>query len=678
MIATYAERVDSFPIGEMSGYDPLLDTAVMVGRYRPANWRAYYELCRGGAALPMTKWFNTNYHYLAPQLESIRPDDLCLERSWIGHLDPPDVPAEAPRALIGPYTLLRLSRGVAAQDFADFLLSLAQIYRQLLGEIGRAYVFEPGFALDPNPGDVEAIRSAYTIIGQADAPISLFVYYDSVDFLRELYDLPLAAIGLDLVHGRANLEEILAHGFPTDMQLIAGLIDGRSIWRSDITTAVEVLRRLSAVAPNLAVSNAAPLFHLPLTLAGEQLDPRLMRRMAFAIEKLDDIRLTAQVYAGVATWRRPAADRFGTNAAVQQRVRDLTPADGVRTPDYAERRAIQDRQLNLPLFPTTTIGSFPQTSDMRRMRARFRKGEVGAAEYNATVHQAIGETIRLQEEIGLDVLVHGESERSDMVEFFAEKLEGVAFTKHGWVISYGNRGYRPPIIYGDVARPAAMTTHEVTYAQSRTTRPVKGMLTGPVTILAWSFVRDDIPTRDVARQIGLALRDEVADYERAGIRIVQIDEPAFREMAPNKRRDWDAYFDWAVEAFRICAARARPETQIHSHMCYSDFGAIINRIQQMDFDVISIEASRSRGEVLESFERSRFMRQIGIGVYDIHSPVIPKGQDIAAIIERAIEIIPRENFWINPDCGLKTRTWEEVTAALRVMVEQARLFRARA
>jgi 5-methyltetrahydropteroyltriglutamate--homocysteine methyltransferase len=361
---------------------------------------------------------------------------------------------------------------------------------------------------------------------------------------------------------------------------------------------------------------------------------------------------------------------------VQQRVANLRPSDFEREMPYSERDPLQRARLNLPLFPTTTIGSFPQTPEVRQMRTAYRNGKITAAEYEAFIQNEIRRCIELQESLGLDVLVHGEFERTDMVEFFAEKMAGIAFTQQGWLLSYGTRVYRPPIIYGDVQRREPMTLKEITFAQSLTQKPVKGMLTGPVTIVAWSFVREDIPVEQVAFQIALALQDEVRDLEAAGIAIIQIDEPAYRERAPLKRADWEPYFRWAAQAFKL-AARARPETQIHTHMCYSEFNEVLPFIDWMDADVITIEATRSKGEVISAFERYHYTRQIGPGVFDVHSPVVPRVEAIEAIIERAIRVIPRERFWINPDCGLKTRRWEEVIPALQHMVQAARNLRAR-
>ena len=667
MIQAYGLRVDEFSKSEMTPYDAMLDTAIMVGLYSPKNWREYYELCRGGEALEMTKWFNTNYHYLVPEFDGKKPENLRLAKPWaLQNLKREDTPS-----VIGPFTFLKLSKGI--DNMEVWLEALTEVYAALFSEFEWVCVHEPAFVFELSKTEIEAIERVYQRLGETGAKINLLTYYDSVDFLDRLFGLPIDAIGLDLVHGTDTLQE-LQRGFPKNKILVAGLVDGRNVWRTDVNAVIKTLKTLSEVAPRLVVSNAAPLSHLPLSLEGESLHPELMGRLAFAIEKLEDLQKIKKAYEG-APYEQKVVSRYGHVPAIQEKILALTDADFERAPSFEERQREQEAQFNLPLFPTTTIGSFPQTPEIRRARASFRRGTLGEEEYREFVRMTIRETVQIQEDLGLDVLVHGESERTDMVEFFAEKLEGIAFTRNGWILSYGTRGYRPPIIYGDVSRPSPMTVEEISYAQSLTSKPVKGMLTGPITILAWSFVRDDIPKHQVAYQIALALQDEVRDYEKAGIGMVQIDEPAFREMAPNKRRHWASYFEWAIKAFKLCSARASSKTQIHSHMCYSEFNDIIDRIQAMDFDVISIEATRSRGEVLGSFEESNFDRGIGIGVYDIHSPVIPSEREIAQVIERSVRVVPRRNVWINPDCGLKTRRWEEVKPALKAMVKQAQKFR---
>jgi len=414
----------------------------------------------------------------------------------------------------------------------------------------------------------------------------------------------------------------------------------------------------------------------------DELPEGLKERLSFAKEKLKEIRLIKEALEGkeeakkeVERSEKVMTAVFAQNPEVRKRLASLKEEDFKRELPYKEREKIQRDILKLPLFPTTTIGSFPQTEDVRKMRTAYRTGKISEEEYKNFIRQKIKYAIEVQEDIGLDVLVHGEFERSDMVEYFAIKLDGIATTKHGWVLSYGSRVYRPPIIYGDVSRPKPMTLEEITYAQSLTSKPVKGMLTGPVTILNWSYYREDVPKREIAYQIALALLDEVKDLEKAGIKVIQIDEPAFREGAPLKKKDWEEYFDWAVKAFRL-ASRAKPETQIHTHMCYSEFNEIIEYIYQMDFDVISIEASRSKGEIIEVFEKFKgWDRQIGIGVYDIHSPAIPTKEEMKTIMLRAMKVLPKELLWVNPDCGLKTRRWEEVIPALRNMVDMAKELR---
>ena len=673
MDAHYQEAVDLFPSGEMTLYDPMLDTAIALGLYKPQSLGGYYELCRGGKALEMTKWFNTNYHYLVPEFHGVDPGALAPKPDAFSRFAAPDGAV----SLIGPYTFLKLSKGLQPELFPEFLRSIAATYRDALKGRNVAFIQEPAFILDLSPEDLAMINMAYEIIATCGCAITLLVYYDSVDYLSELYKLPVAGIGLDLVHGSENIADIESMGFPQDKMLVAGVVDGRDVWRTDIAAAVDTLRRLSNKAENLAVSNAAPLYHLPVTVAPEALDAELKDRLAFAVEKLEDIGQIARCFSGEEAVPEIGHSALGENPEVRSRVAGLSEGDFDREVEYHSRAQIQEQRFALPLFPATTIGSFPQTKEIRRTRADFRKGAIDQATYRAFVEQTIADAIERQEELDLDVLVHGEAERTDMVEFFAEKLDGIAFTQKGWIISYGTRGYRPPIIYGDVSRPEPMTIREIAYAQSLTDKPVKGMLTGPVTIIAWSFVRQDVPLQEVAYQIALALQDEVADYEEAGVGMIQIDEPAFRELAPNKRRKWDDYFAWAIKAFRLCGAKAKPETQIHSHMCYSEFNEIIDQIEQMDFDVISIEATRSRGEVVESFENRSFDRQIGIGVYDIHSPVVPSREDISQVIERAIKVIPKEKFWINPDCGLKTRGWEETIPSLENMVAVAKEFRSK-
>ncbi|GBC92486.1 5-methyltetrahydropteroyltriglutamate--homocysteine methyltransferase [bacterium HR15] len=690
-IATYAQFVDTHPVGEMTLYDHMLDTALMLGVYEidPNDLNAYFELARGANALPMTKWFNTNYHYLVPHITRATRFQL----GWVKPL--PERALYSPRQtlpyLIGPYTFVRLSKGYAPEDVPYLLQAVAEPYQELLrilNETGAPYVHmdEPAFVLDMPAEHLSAIQQVYLLLGQ-EANLLLMTYYDSVDFLPLLYELPIAGIGLDLVHGKRNLQHIGQFGFPSDKILVAGVVDGRNVWRSDFAAIIELIRNLqSRTEATLWLSNGSPLMHLPVTVEPEEkLDPALKERIAFAKERLEELLILGKLLSDQSDeWDMSSLDDFQPthridhwySAEVQQCVARLHPEDFERALPYSERDCLQRERLQLPLFPTTTIGSFPQTPEVRQMRTAYRNGKISQAEYEAFIQDQIRRCIQLQEEIGLDVLVHGEFERTDMVEFFAEKMEGIAFTQQGWVLSYGTRVYRPPIIYGDVRRREPMTLKEITFAQSLTQKPVKGMLTGPVTIVAWSFVREDIPIEQVAFQIALALQEEVRDLEAAGIKMIQIDEPAYREKAPLKRADWEPYFRWAAQAFRL-AARAKPETQVHTHMCYSEFSEVLPFIDWMDADVITIEATRSKGEVISAFEHYNYARQIGPGVFDVHSPVVPSVESIESIIERAIRVIPRERFWINPDCGLKTRRWEEVIPALHHMVQAARNLRAR-
>ncbi|MFW6254408.1 MAG: 5-methyltetrahydropteroyltriglutamate--homocysteine S-methyltransferase [Chitinivibrionales bacterium] len=672
ILTTYDGRIDSFPVGEMTRYDAMLDTAIVFGIYRPENTTQYYELCRGADALPMTKWFNTNYHYLMPDLSGIEPDELSV------HWNKPKETAMefglGIPSIIGPVTFLRLSRGVSPERFEPMLMALARNYRKMLSSLSEIHIDEPAFVLDTDKKTVSLIKKAYDIIGDTSCRINMMTYYEGVDFLPDLYDLPISALGLDFVHGKSNLRQIRKHGFPSDKMLIAGVVDGRNVWRSDIGAKMNLLDELYEHVQHLSVSNAAPLYHLPVTTAGENLPPQLLDKLAFADQRLEELETIATLHDESNEPESSTSSAYGLNKDVQKRIQSLTDADFNRSVPYPKRVERQKRVLNLPPFPTTTIGSFPQTADIRRKRAAFRRGDVSGKEYKSFINNKIDQLISFQKEVGLDVFVHGEYERTDMVEYFAEKLQGVATTSKGWILSYGTRGYRPPIVYGDVYRSEPMTLREIDYAQKHSPKPVKGMLTGPATIISWSFVREDVSQEQVAYQIALGLKDEIRDYEQAGIRIVQVDEPAFREHAPIKKRDWGKYFTWAVRAFNL-ATSVSPETQIHTHMCYSSFGEIIEQIARMDFDVISIEASRSDVAILKDFADISFDRQIGLGVWDIHSPSVPSSAHMEKVVRNALEVFDKSQIWVNPDCGLKTRDWEETRESLRAMVLAARSLR---
>jgi 5-methyltetrahydropteroyltriglutamate--homocysteine methyltransferase len=705
-----AAGLDLIPVNDFSLYDHVLDTAVLAGvvpyRYGwtgdAVDLDTLFAMARGrtGArparALEMTKWFDTNYHYLVPEflpgqrfrLASAKPFAELAEARAAG------VPAKP--VLLGPITFLLLGKG--AEDGVEplaLLDSLLPVYAETIRRLAAAgaewiQLDEPALVLDRTPAELAAVERAYAALAEARGPARLLVqtaYGHVGDAYQTLTGLPIDGIGFDFVRGPENLDLIARHGFPADKWLAAGVVDGRNVWVNDLAASLDLLDRIQAHVPgdHLMVSASCSLLHVPHDVRAEtDLDPAVGSWLAFAAQKLDEIvALTRAVNEG----RSAIADLLAANAqllaerrqsplrhnpAVQDRLAGLAAVDQERTSPYSVRAAAQRRRLQLPLLPTTTIGSFPQTGELRAQRRRFESGEIAAAAYEQFLEDQIRDVIRWQEGLGLDVLVHGEPERNDMVQYFGEQLEGFAFTHHGWVQSYGSRCVRPPIIYGDVRRPGPMTVRWATFAQSLTDRPVKGMLTGPVTILNWSFVRDDQPRAETCRQIALAIRDEVADLDAAGIAAIQIDEPALREGLPLRRADWDAYLAWAVGSFRLAASSARDETQIHTHMCYSEFGDIIDAIAALDADVISIENARSDNELLRVFRHHGYDKGIGPGVYDIHSPRVPAREEFVAGLRATLEVLDPAQVWVNPDCGLKTRRWEEVRPALENMVEAAR------
>lgn len=671
-IKIYKGKVDFFPEGEISFYDPMLDIAILCGLYNPKDLVEYYKLCRGKNALELTKWFNTNYHYLVTDFRSLGKFSFRLNLDNVAlKFKKCDFPN-----FIGPFTFLKLSKGIPKSSFRNFFLLVVEVYKEIILNYKKVLIEEPAFVMDIEKDEIELIREGYEKLAEAGKEIWLLTYYDSIDFMGVLINLPLSAIGIDFVRGRKSYEYILEKGFPEDKILIAGLVDGRNVWKNDVKESVNMLNKLSQKVPNIIVSNASPLYHLPVSLSKEtHLDQRLKRCLAFAEEKLDEISLICKCYDGIIPFPKKVSLRnYGKNRSVQKRIKSLKENDFIKSLSYKERRKKQEEILKLPLFPTTTIGSFPQTDEIRKKRVDYLNEKITEKEYKEFIYKKIDELIEFQEEVGIDVFVHGEFERSDMVEFFAQRLSGIATTQHGWIISYGTRVYRPPIIYGDISRTKPMTIDEIYYAQSKTNKPVKGMLTGPVTIIAWSYCREDIPLRDIAYQIALCLRDEILDYEKIGIKIVQIDEPAFREKAYIKRKDWEDYFEWAIKAFNL-ATNTNPFTQIHTHMCYSEFGEIIDYIKKLNFDVISIESARSKGDLIESIYTIGIERQVGFGIWDVHSPDVPTIEDMLEIERKALQKIPKENIWLNPDCGLKTRDWPETKKALKNLVEVAKKLR---
>jgi len=682
MIDKYS-NMDFYPVGEITAYDNILDTAIIFGIYsKPSSLKDYYKLVRGEDSLEITKWFNTNYHYVVPHID----ENTKFSLSWNKPLEyyKKYKSEKAIPFVVGPLTFVKLSKG--KKDYKKLSKDIKKVYSELLSTLKEAtlvHIDDPALIYELTDEEKEFVKEVYGEISKA-ANIMVITYYDDVleDVLEILLKTDIMGIGLDFVRGKKNYDTIrnLKELFK-DKILIAGLVDGKNVWKDNIVEVAEKAKKISneSGAIEVWISNAGPLFHLPYTVEVEdKLDPSIKERLAFAVEKIKEINFVRAYLSGdesAKRWNDYMYDNtWWFNKEVQERVKNLKEENFRRELPYYERVKLHKQILNLPKFPTTTIGSFPQTEDIRQMRLKYKKGEISKEEYQKFIKEKIKEVIKIQEELGLDVLVHGEFERSDMVEYFAEKLKGMTTTEHGWILSYGTRVYRAPIIYGDVYRDEPLTVEEIVYAQSLTNKPVKGMLTGPITILAWSYPRTDIPEKEQAFQIALAILDEVKDLEKNGIKVIQIDEPAFREKAPIKRRDWDEYFDWAIKAFRL-ASNASPEIQLHTHMCYSEFGEIIDKIYELDADVISIETSRSGGDLIDAFERFNYDHQIGLGVYDVHSPEVPSIEKMKKVVERSLRVINPDNFWINPDCGLKTRKWEEVIPSLKNMIQLAKELR---
>ena len=699
--------LDLVPVGDFAWYDQVLNTTALVGA-APARFNfdrvglpAYFAMARGSSgqpALEMTKWFDTNYHYLVPEFDArtrFRPDaswllDEVREAQALG------VPVKP--VVIGPLTYLWLGKEKQAGfDRLSLLPPLTAVYRELLGALARlgvewVQVDESALVLDLPGQWTDRLESTYEELAATGPKLLLATYFGSVAHLAQrLKHLPVGGVHLDLARAPEQLDAFLPD-YPQDKALSLGVVDGRNVWRCDLECALDALQPARAkLGERLWLAPSCSLLHSPIDLDLEQrLDSEVKGWLAFARQKLDEVVLLKRglvegrkavayevALANGARSSRALSKRVN-NPAVERAVRAVKSATGKRATPFKQRYAVQQQSLNLPPFPTTTIGSFPQTAEVRRARKEFSDGKLEEGQYRERIRGEIRDAVARQEALGLDVLVHGEAERNDMVQYFAEQLEGYVFTAHGWVQSYGSRCVKPPIIFGDVSRPRAMTVEWTRYAQSLTVKPMKGMLTGPVTMLQWSFVRDDLPRAAVALQIALAIRAEVADLERAGIRVIQIDEPALREGLPLKRAQWDGYLEWATRAFRVAANGVANGTQIHTHMCYSEFGDILPAIAALDADVITIEASRSGMDLLDGFARFRYPNAVGPGIYDIHSPRVPNPDEILALLEKARAVIPDERLWVNPDCGLKTRGWPETETALRNMVNAARALRRRA
>lgn len=700
-------RIDHVPSNDFSLYDHVLDAAVMIGAV-PSRFaelkdlddlERYFAMARGVAgressvpAMEMTKWFDTNYHYIVPEFEttqqfrlnSTKPIDDFLEAKAAGIITRP--------VLLGPISLILLGKSRhSTLDPLSLLDQIVPVYEDVLVRLaaeGAKWVQmdEPCLVYASSPKVLRAYAKTYERLGAVGPKVIVATYFgDLGENLPMALQLPVAALHLDLVRAPAQLPRALAK-IPESMSLSLGVVDGRNVWRADLDAAFKLVDQAVATlgSARVLVAPSCSLLHVPIDLTSETaLDSGLREWLAFAKQKIREIALLAEAVPG--SGARPAAYKQAFiesrhalkrrrhsprtyNPVVRQREAGASEDMERRTSDYDKRRVAQAAALKLPVLPTTTIGSFPQTAEIRRARSDLRAGRMTREQYDIFLRSKITEAIRFQEEIGLDVLVHGEFERNDMVEYFADQLEGFAFTKNGWVQSYGSRCVKPPIIYGDVSRPAPMTVVWSQFAQSLTNRPVKAMLTGPVTMLQWSFVRDDQPRSSTCRQLALAIRSEVTDLEAAGIRVIQIDEPAIREGLPLRRDEWQEYLKWAISAFRLASAGVRDDTQIHTHMCYSAFDDIIGSVAAMDADVLSIETSRSDMELLDTFGRVGYPNGVGPGVYDVHSPAVPSVSEIEGLLRKALTVLDPQQLWVNPDCGLKTRRWEEVRPALDAMV----------
>jgi 5-methyltetrahydropteroyltriglutamate--homocysteine methyltransferase len=714
--------IELIPSNDFSFYDQMLDMTCLLGNIPPRfEWNGdtcgldlFFQIARGVGGEPeggrpssdaqraavhaseMTKWFDTNYHYIVPEFQAgtafrlgaTKPFDEFEEARALGIRTKP--------VLIGPLTYLHLGKSMDSNfERLALLEGLLPVYTEILRrleKLGAEWVQldEPILAFELSSDWQAAFLPAYRTLRSAapDSKILLGTYFGELrENLSLATSLPVDALHLDLTRAAKELQKVLQH-LPPSMSLSLGVVDGRNVWRNNFELSLQQIGEAKRVlsSERLLIAPSCSLLHSPVTLRKESaLDAEIREWLAFAEEKLREVTQLARLAEGrgdalvayknrVAFHSRRASERIH-RSAVKARCRAVRAEDSRRSAPFSQRRIKQRATLGLPLFPTTTIGSFPQTAEVRAARAKWKRGELSDHDYEAFLKEKTADCIRFQEEAGLDVLVHGEFERNDMVEYFGEQLEGFAFTANGWVQSYGSRCVKPPIIYGDVARPRPMTVAWSVHAQSLTSKPMKGMLTGPITILQWSFVRDDQPRSETARQIALAIRDEVLDLEAAGIRVIQIDEPALREGLPLRRSDWQAYLDWAVESFRLAASGVRDETQMHTHMCYCEFNDIIESIAALDADVISIEASRSNMELLDAFAAFRYPNEVGPGVWDIHSPRIPETSEMANLLRKAATVLPIESLWVNPDCGLKTRAWEEVIPCLQNMVTAAAALR---
>lgn len=693
---------------DFSFYDNTLDQAVLLNivpkRYRElelSELKKYFAIARGYQgkkgnvkALAMKKWFNTNYHYIVPEFEDDTKIELVGTKPFDEYTEAKQLGIETKPVLIGPFTLLRLIRFTGKKGILDVKADFIKVYTEILKKfinLGTQWVQfdEPYLVHDLTANDLRLFQDLYSAIlnKKEKTKILLQTYFGDVrDIYTVLQTLNFDGIGLDFVEGRKTLDLVKEHGFSPVKRLFAGVVNGKNIWKNNYEKTLSILNSLKEKEIQTVVSTSCSLLHVPYTVENEtKLEDKYKKHFAFAKEKLTELKEIDEIfsspnYKNNEKYQQNVAlfneDRNAFNAAVDARVKAITPKDFVRQPEFAQREKIQKDEFKLPLFPTTTIGSFPQTAEVRANRKAFRTVEISKEQYIEFNKKKIAECIALQEDLGLDVLVHGEFERNDMVEYFGQHLEGYLFTEKAWVQSYGTRCVKPPVIWGDISRAHPITVDWSVYAQSITDKPLKGMLTGPVTILNWSFPREDIPIKQSVLQLALALRDEVLDLEKRGIKIIQIDEAALREKLPLRKSDWySEYLDFAIPSFRLVHSGVKATTQIHTHMCYSEFTDIIPAIDDMDADVISFEASRSDLLILDSLKKNNFKTEVGPGVYDIHSPRIPSKEEIKVVLEKILKKVAPEKLWVNPDCGLKTRQDKEVKPSLKNLVDAAKELR---
>ncbi|MGG2054941.1 5-methyltetrahydropteroyltriglutamate--homocysteine S-methyltransferase [Lysinibacillus pakistanensis] len=701
--------IDMVTVGDFTYYDRMLDMALMFGLVPERfNWKGgkvdlatYYSVARGNktaVASEMTKWFNTNYHYIVPEYEG-QALQLTENKVLADFLEAKEAfGIIAKPTLIGPYTFYKLSKGYNKLTQVEYLLALIPLYTQVLKElvdVGATWIQleEPALVTTLDSAEIKLVKEIYDQLAVAvpEGKVMLQTYFEALCAYETLITLPVQGFGLDFVHGhKENMASLRQYGFPQDKVLAVGIVNGRDIWRSnlaEVNATIQAIEHLSN-ASELWIQPSSNLQHVPITTALEnEINPVLKHALAFADEKIVEIiKLTKYRQDKEGNLQHNFSESMKAiealknhpirqNKEIQQAIQTVSTQDFERHREFTQRQKLQQQALALPLFPTTTIGSFPQSDEVKRNRNAWRRKQLSNEAYETFIEQETKRWITIQEELDIDVLVHGEFERTDMVEYFGEKLTGFAFTEKAWVVSYGSRCVKPPIIYGDVSWASPITVKESAYAQSLTTRFVKGMLTGPVTILNWSFVRDDLSRKDVAYQIALALRKEVEALENAGISIIQVDEPALREGLPLRKEEWGAYLDWAVNSFKLATSGVKDETQIHTHMCYCEFNDFIEPISALDADVISIETSRSHGELISSLQVQPYQKGIGLGVYDIHSPRVPSKEEMITIMRDSLQVLDRHQFWVNPDCGLKTRKETETVAALANMVAATKTLR---